>query len=445
MLVGVTHGLCYVDVMDWLYALTGNTAYRDFGVLLYDDFSNLPIPFANDDLSVRSLNDAHRPLSGHAVHTAEHLRVLAWAFHVTGREGLGVALDTAQRKLSRYTLPNGVLIGDESIHGLPSPDIGYEYCTITEQLFSLTSILQKSGSHADQIESLLFNAGQGARLPDGTGVSYLTTDTRLDAHAARPDSYSHFHGSHGRFKFSPTHEDVACCCNPNATRILSHYVSHQWLQTTDGTGLAAVLYGACTLQTTLMGVEIEIEAVTEYPFDEKITFIVRPQRDHQFQLYLRVPEWAQTHYLTLNGAQVSVDVGASGFVMIDREWHTNDQVEIVFDAGIVLRPYPSGEYAITRGALQYVIPIESETRLLKHYTKTRLHDVEVLPKRLKDAYQMLVLDGSRPDYDLSYRRTGVTSRWDKPSVHLTIGGLKLVPMGSSLLRRASFPLERQDP
>ena len=36
-------------------------------------------------------------------------------------------------------------------------------------------------------------------------------------------------GRHGRFKLSPTHDDVACCCNPNATRLLPHYVSSMWM------------------------------------------------------------------------------------------------------------------------------------------------------------------------------------------------------------------------
>ncbi|MDX2141283.1 MAG: glycoside hydrolase family 127 protein [Chloroflexota bacterium] len=444
LLVGVTHGLCYVDVMEWLYSLTNDETYRDFGVWLYDDFSSLPIPFANDDLSLRSLSDPYRPMSGHAVHTAEHLRVLAWAYRVTGREDLRVALDAAQQKLSRYILPNGVLIGDESIHGLPSPDIGYEYCTITEQLFSLASLLQKFGQHADQIESLLFNAGQGARLPDGTGISYLTTDTRLDARADRPDSYSYFHGSHGRFKFSPTHEDVACCCNPNATRLLSHYVSHQWFHTTDGTGIVAVLYGACTVRTTLSDVEVEIEEVTNYPFDEMVTFMIRPQMPLRFRLLLRVPGWARSLHLTLNGGAIEAVTNEHGFVVIEREWRMDDQLEMSFDVSIDLRPYPGGEYAIFRGALQYVLPVENEFRPLKHYNHATLRDLEVRPQHLEAAYRPLILKAERPSYGCTLHRTGVAGSWDNPGLQLAIDDMTLVPMGNAVLRRAAFPLWQGD-
>lgn len=234
-LTGLTHGLCYIDVMEWLFTITGDANYRDFGVWLFEDFSRIPVPFANDDLSPSNLRDPHRPFGGHAVHTAEHLRVLAWAYASTGRAEWGAAWHAALTKLGRYTLPSGALLGDEGIHGLPAPETGYEYCTTTELLLSLSSQLQKFGevTVADHIERLAFNAAQGARLPDGTGLAYLSQDTRLEARASRPDSYSHLHATAGRFKYSCTHEDIACCCNPNAVRLLPHYISRMWMQLGD--------------------------------------------------------------------------------------------------------------------------------------------------------------------------------------------------------------------
>ena len=168
-LTGMTHGLCYVDVVEWLYGLTGDRRYRDFGVWLYEDFSQMAGPFPNDDMALANLLDQHRLFHGHAVHTVEHLRALLWADGMGNRQETGTAVQNALWKLRHYRLPSGAVIGDEGLHGLPTPDAGYEYCTLTELLFSLTSALQKLGDSdlGDWIETLAFNAGRGRAPPMG--------------------------------------------------------------------------------------------------------------------------------------------------------------------------------------------------------------------------------------------------------------------------------------
>jgi len=441
-IIGVTHGLCYVDVMAWLYAITADTAYRDFGVWLYDDFCALPVPFANDDLSTRSLMDVHRPLGGHAVHTAEHLRVLAWAAAVTGRADLRQALEAAQTKFSRFILPSGALIGDESLHGMPLPEIGYEYCTLTEYLASLTDILEQCGTGGDDIERLVFNAAQGARLPDGSGVAYLSQDTRLDARSDRPDSYSFFHGGAGRFKFSPTHEDIACCCNPNATRLLPHYISHQWMRHNEG--VAALLYGACELHTEINGVNVQIDEIADYPFEETIRFVICPERPVTFRLSLRQPAWSPLAHVTVNGESVSAATQAN-LITLDRCWSPGDEVSVTFTAPIEILPYPNGEYAVRRGALQYVLPIELELHPIKQYAGSTLVDLNIVPKRKSLAYRTVFLDGGAPQFGLTFERTPDSPDWHHVPTRLNGSDFALVPIGCALLRRSAFPLLQGEP
>ncbi|MFN8496401.1 MAG: glycoside hydrolase family 127 protein [Anaerolineae bacterium] len=439
-LTGVTHGLCYVDVLEWLFALTGNERYRDFGLWLYDDFCALPVPFANDDMSTRSLLDPRRPLTGHAVHTAEHLRVLAWAYAASGRDDLRRAFEMAQVKLARCTLPSGALIGDEGLHGLPLADAAYEYCTLTEYLFSLTSILQKFGTGADHVEALLFNAGQGARLPDGSSVAYLSQDTRLDARADRPDSYSLFHGGGGRFKFSPTHEDVACCCNPNATRLLPHYVSRQWMRLGDRPGLAALLYGACRVRTVIEGNPVELQEITDYPFSETIQFVVSPAQPATFTLCLRQPGWALSADVSVNGVS-AIPPRQGDLLVVERCWEAGDTVVVTFPAEVTTTAYPNGEYAVRRGALQYVQPIAPAFRPIKRYPDSALADVEIRPRDLAEAYRPFFLNAARPAYDLALERLAVAApTWHTPALALSGGDGRLVPMGCAVLRRAAFPM-----
>jgi hypothetical protein len=205
-------------------------------------------------------------------------------------------------------------------------------------------------------------------------------------------------------------------------------------------GLAAVLYGACLVQTTIDGVPVEIEEITEYPFDEVIAFIVRPQTPHRFSLHFRVPGWAHGSHLTLNGVRLEAESDHRGFVVIDRQWRMNDQLEVRFDAGIELRPYPAGEYAIFRGALQYVLPFEGEMHPIKRYTSTTLQDMQVVPKHLADAYSIPILEDILPDFGFTLvRERTPTANWHTSGLCLQRDDVSLIPMGCSLLRRAAFP------
>lgn len=433
-LTGLTHGLCYMDVAAWLYRITGKTAYRDFGLWLFADFNRMRVPFDNDDMALANLRDPHRHFSGHAVHTAEHLRCVIWAAaHDSSYQD---ALTHALHKVQRYLLPSGAMIGDEGIHGLPTPDSGYEYCTLTELLLSFAVGLETLGSaeFGDWIETLAFNAAQGARTPDGTGVSYLTCDTRLSATQHRPDSYSYLHGSAGRFKISPTHEDIACCCNPNAVRLMPHYISHMWLHHPEG--IAAVLYGPCQLHTTFQGINVHIEEITDYPFDNTITFILHPERPIRFALLLRIPAWQQG----INLESPNTDIQRQdGYMVLQKEWTKGDTIRVTFESSVELKPYPTGDYSIHYGALQFVLPIAHHKQEIKSYPLAGFHDYDILPVTLSEAYDPIILDASRPHYGFSVAQTGDFS-WQTGGIHLHGYDKIFIPLGATILRRAAFPL-----
>ena len=250
---GVTHGLCYVDALQALHEITGEERYAAAAADLLRDFDAWPLPFPNDDFAAANLADPMRGLHGHAVHTVEHLRAVAFGSRDDSR------LRSALHKLRFSTTPSGAVIGDESLHGLPHPQAGYEYCSLTELVFGLGRSAQVLADPAlgDWLERVTFNAAQGARAADGKALAYLCSDTRLDATAHRPDSYSLLNGKHGRYKLSPTHDDIACCCNPNSTRVLPHYVSSMWLGRTDSPGLVALAYGPSELRTDVDGTYVQ--------------------------------------------------------------------------------------------------------------------------------------------------------------------------------------------
>jgi hypothetical protein len=433
---GMTHGLNYADATQRLHELTGEERYREFAVWLYEDFSTQSIPFQNDDMARPNAGDPTRPLSGHAAHTAEHVRPLLLACRDDGS-----LIASALRKLRLFSVPSGALVGDESVHGVPMPDSGYEVCTMTEQLWSLCEALRVTGDAAlgDWAERLFFNALQGSRSPDGRDVSYLTADTRLSARIERPDVYALIQDGVGRYKVSPTHEDIATCCVANATRVVPHYLSYAWLKATDGVIIAA-LHGPSSFTADVDGIPVTIHARTDYPFEDRLRYVVEAPSPVHFSLRIRRPGWASVF------ATDAADLAEDGaWFVVERRWTPGDTVVIDLVAAVVAIPYANGEVAVQRGPLQFVQPIAHEERSLKTYARAGFRDAELIP--VDDAaistYPVLP---HIVDLGLTLVRedTADLSRpWDSTPLRLE-GSAGLVPLGCTRLRRAAFTLGHAD-
>ena len=460
---GLLHGLNYVDVMEWLYSLTGNQEYRDFGVWLYDDFCSVPGHFTHDDIKLEHLLNPDIPFSAHAAHTAEHLRVLFWAYSMTGRDEMKAGVESSLSKLVRYIVPSGALIGDESIHGLPSPDMGYEYCTMFELMNSLFSAGQKFGNvdFGDWIENIAFNAAQGARYPNGEAICYLSTENRFQALDSAPDSYSnhaykfdptlknlwssspeHDWQRGGRFKFSPTHEDVAVCCNPNAVRLMPHYVSKMWMRSINGDGLVAFTYGPSILNTKIKGVNVNVEEITDYPFSEAVTLKIMPEREVEFLLYLRNPQWSIHSKISVKNGQVTEE---DGFFIINKRWQAGDEVTISFTAKTSAVLNTNGEYSVRRGPLQYVMPIQHIEQKIKAYPLPNFSDYTLVPQDINQAYRSIVLEATKDEVGFEFcidSEADINRPWDNPPVYLEFESQRLVPLGCSILRRSTFPVRK---
>lgn len=182
---GVSHGLMFIDILRWLYRLTDDDRYITFGEFLYQDYTNFDVNRLND-ARLDYLLDPGREIVGHTPHIAEHLRVPAWLFHATGAQKYHLAYETGYAKLEQYMVPSGAVHSGhrEDVEGTPpTPEMGYEYCGITELFDTQRFLMEKTGNtrYADMGEKLVLNAGQGARLSNGKGVTYFSRDNRLKA------------------------------------------------------------------------------------------------------------------------------------------------------------------------------------------------------------------------------------------------------------------------
>jgi len=441
------HGLMYIDVLEKLHQLTGDKKYLDFAFRLYGDYSN-SINLKNTDHQLSSLLDKNSLFLHHAPHVAEHSRVVYWLSTETDDPKLKEAAANSLSKLKASLSPSGGLVTDnkilESVGGNPgSPDLRYEYCSITESAISMESAFQKLGdpATAESAENIVFNAAQAARFADGKAAAYCSKDNQSQA-AGDPDSATF------RLQYAACHR-IACCVY-NVNRVMPYYVSNMWMKTGDGKALLAAFYGPSVLNTKLAGTEVEIRQQTLYPFEEEVTMVVNPAQDARFDILLRDPSWSKETRVVADGAEQSRE---NGFIRLSKQWTKGDTIKIQFAPGVEVKTTHGGECYVKRGALLYALKFDHSSEATKKWEGTDFANYDTRLANKADAGKFS--DSKFPPEPVAgsplftYSRNPDASArfpFDTPFGFIR-GPLlfegkpvdeSLVPIGSTVLRKTSF-------
>jgi hypothetical protein len=437
---GVSHGLAFCDTLEQLYRLTGKPLYRERAVWLYNDYCK---GYPADDTALPKLLDARAPFDMHAPHVLEGIAVSQIVGAYTGEGKYLQAARNARAKLARHTPPGGGLVGDESVLGRPGTGATYsEYCSYTEGVIGLNRILAYTGdlTAGEWVEQTCLNGAQGARTHTANrAVAYLSRDDRRSTDIKE--------NVRGRIYYSACHL-AAACCTLNAIRLLPYYVEGMWFRPSGAPALAANLYGPCRVSTQLAGTQVGIKESTAYPFEDTIHFKIDPAQPVEFALVFRVPEAARDATLEASaGAKVT---RAPGRIEVRKLWKAGDTVALRFDFDVRLRETNDKQFYYQRGPLVFALKFpEKMTETLKFELKGKDSGFR--------EYQTTPLNDTGWDYRVDKAATFTLAQqadgdprypWAKTPVALqgkmrTADGqsvdVKLVPEGSTILRRVTFP------
>ena len=178
------------------------------------------------------------------------------------------------------------------IECIPLPENGYEICTMFEMIITLLEAVRLTGDfhYLDLAEKLFLNDFQAAVTNDGRRTVYCMAQNQPAA--------THQMGT--RWDISPTHDDVAVCCVPNAGKILPIFSRRMLAQADDL--ISFQLYGAMAATLQVQGKEVSIKQVTSYPFEERITaHISAPELT--FTAEFRIPAWCKKATIKVSGAK----------------------------------------------------------------------------------------------------------------------------------------------
>ena len=85
------------------------------------------------------------------------------------------------------------------------------------------------------------------------------------------------------------------------------------------------------IQCTINDVPVELEVKTVYPADGNVSIIVKPEKETEFSIALRIPAFAEHSTVTVNGQAAEGTVTAGAFFVLTGKWSKGDEIRLVLD------------------------------------------------------------------------------------------------------------------
>lgn len=344
----------------WLYERTGEVWLLDLAQVAHDQgydwqdhFDAFRYTERTDPRYLSGISE-EEALRLHGVNNAMGVKSGAiWSRQTGYGQDLRSSLN-AVAVLDRYHgQPTGMFSGDEHLAGR-HPSQGTETCTVTEYMYTLEHLLAASADPAigDLLERVTFNALPASMTKDMWGRQYDQQPNQVLVSVARRAWVSN--GSHSNL-FSL--EGNFGCCTANLHQGWPKFAASTWMRHEDG-GLAAVAHAPSTVTTEICGTFVTIEAVTEYPFRDTITYHIRPSVPARFALHIRIPAWADEASVAVNGIPEAAVAGT--LHRIGREWIEGDTVIVTLPLSVRLEPRDNNAVSVLRGPLLMALKISEE-------------------------------------------------------------------------------------
>lgn len=143
----------------------------------------------------------------------------------------------------------------------------------------------------------------------------------LGAQAANGEDWCYYVFPNGR----RVHTTYWRCCKSSGAMALEELAPLAYTVRDDAIGV--MLYGASELHARLPTAgAVSVVQDTRYPFDGRICLRIAVERAARFALRLRVPGWAQSWSLAVDGDAVAAAMDGQGFLVIERAWGNGDEV-----------------------------------------------------------------------------------------------------------------------
>nr|HWA82054.1 beta-L-arabinofuranosidase domain-containing protein [Fimbriimonadaceae bacterium] len=349
---------------------TGQTKYRDFARWMIEERGRQPSVLAAelDDKEAMSISPwlenflrkkgayqgeycqdhapirEHTEVVGHAVR-AMYLYIAASEF-ADGDPALESAIEQVWHNLTRKRMyvtggigPSSSNEGFTGDYDLPNLTAYAETCAACGLAFWGMHLAEMTGAseYADIVERAIYNGAM-------SGIS-LAGDRFF---------YTNPLESRGTHQRVPWFE--CACCPPNIARLIG---SMGWyVASVSDDAFWVHIPAGFDAKVSIGGVNVRISCLSDYPWSGKFSISVEPERPVDFELRLRIPDWADEVDTELPGLKEQ-SAWDQGYAVFSKRWHKGDVLRV--DLGMEPKwteCHPLvrdnlGRVALTRGPLVY--------------------------------------------------------------------------------------------
>ena len=181
----------------------------------------------------------------------------------------------------------------------------YNMLKLTRHLFTWTADVK----YADYYEQALYNHILASQDPETGMFCYLMP--------LQP----------GAFKLYSNHDHSFWCCVGSGSE--SHAKYGEGIYYHDDKGIFVNLFIPSVLNWKEKGIQLKQE--TLYPESGTIALTFTGNSQGVLPLYIRYPSWAVSGAVVkLNGKSIRVQQQPGSYITLNRQWHNNDKVEIIY-------------------------------------------------------------------------------------------------------------------
>jgi hypothetical protein len=219
-----------------------------------------------------------------------------------------------ERKIADPATPGVFVTGANTRHeGWVEDQLGEgtvgEGCAVVHMVWWRARLIEADGdlSHGDAIERAIFNHLEASQEP-------RTGQTRYDCALSGERNFRK--GAH--------------CCDGNHKRFWARVEDLVFYRFPGG--VAVDQFAPATAEIEIAGTPVRLAAETAYPADSRLALAVSPEKPATFAVRLRVPRWAGSCDLAVNGQPLSGEPVPGG-IEIRREWKPGDTLAATFPMG----------------------------------------------------------------------------------------------------------------
>ncbi|MDI9338466.1 MAG: glycoside hydrolase family 127 protein [Alphaproteobacteria bacterium] len=177
------------------------------------------------------------------------------------------------------------------------------------------------------------------------------------------------------------------------------------------------------LKTKIHDINVEIENITDYPFQNEFKFKIKQSQSIPYTIKIRKPHWV-TKIRTSENFRIE-----NQFIVINRIFSDNDIIQFNFETDVLIKADTNGRHYFSYGVLIYALPIKS---------------VEIIGKNYGNNFTDYTY---KPISNIIYTfQNGIESKFNNNKIETqlinpktnTLEHVELIPFGKTILRQVTF-------